>query len=263
MESATETLPKTDKIIQVVDSTYTSPFTGDVYNQKGYEARCSTKLIATPDKNYFEALKMVPEGRRMSVLDEMSYLIEREKQLKAEGKNPREVLNDPLFKNQIKGNPYLWMHSHVALRVPKGYRPDKFEIDAQGRKYWPRIVVFGDKEVGETFIPEGNGGKIVEWNEALRIPAVTSDGSEPQHTTHFHFDPDEQEVAVQLDGDRYTDGHGRCLDLDADYGRSDSDSLAAFRLFQGSFDDILLPNVEYFVKDRESFEKGLQKGRTE
>ena len=56
-------------------------------------------------------------------------------------------------------------------------------------------------------------------------------------------------------------GRDRCLYLGAGCGHSLSCSVASFRLFQGSLDDAMLPNIEYYVKDIESFEKGVAEGR--
>jgi hypothetical protein len=81
---------------------------------------------------------------------------------------------------------------------------------------------------------------------------------------HWYFDPEhydeKKEVAVQLVGGWYDAVHVRCLGLDADVGRSYSSSGASFRVFQGSVDEIPLPNIEYDIKDRGSYNRGVADG---
>jgi len=254
-----------DRRIQVIGGTFVSPLTGDSYIQKPYEALCSSQLTKT-GRNYRDTLTLIPQGYRMSVLEEIDHLIELESRMKAEGKSPREALEDPLFKNFIRGNPYLWEWTLVAFRAPEG--TEDFtrytEKDGQGREYARGDYLIDDRVVAEgVLIPVSRGGKVVEWNRPLRIPAVVSEGSEPGHTTHHYFDPEKPEVAVELHGDWHDVEHDRCLAFDAYFGRSSSNSYDAFRVFQGSLDYVTLPTVEYFIKDKYSFERGLARGRAE
>jgi len=245
-----ETMPPTNNTILVADSEYTSHVTQDKYTQRAFKPECSRELVFVYDKNYRQALGLVPAGHRMSVLDEIAALFHAASSLSAEGKNPREVLNDPLFDYHAR-YPYLWMHSHVALRAPKGSKnfDKRRETDSQGRIYYLGDYVVGDKIIAEGVpIPQGDGRVVVELNRPLRIAAVVSDGNEPQHTTHWHFDPSLQEVAVRLYG-RCSDMRDWCLHLSADIRRSYSGSSASFRLFRGLLEEVPLPTVEYFVKD--------------
>ena len=255
-------IPEINREINVAKSEYTSPITNDKYTQGAFTAKCATQLIAVPHKNYYGALSLLPEGYRMSDLDEIEYLIQRGAELKGKNKSPREALKDALFERQIKGEPYLWAHSHVVLRAPKGKAFRDYIEKREEKKYTRGDYIIGEKIIAEgLLLPVSQGEKIVEWNRTLRIPAVVSEGNEPQHTVHWYIDTDESEVVVRLGGFWYGGGHDRCLRLVAHCGRSFSDSLASFRLFQGSLDDAMLPNTEYYVKDIESYEKGISEGR--
>ena len=115
---------------------YEHPVSHDVFIQPAYEARISQDLIYTPNNNYAQALASMPEGTRMSCLEEIAYLVDLEKKLKSEGKSPREALNDPIFDRFIKGNPYKWQHTAVALRAPKGAESlSTYPEKHQGRNY--------------------------------------------------------------------------------------------------------------------------------
>ena len=244
--------PKTDLLIQVPEYTHVQPVSRDTYRSLALTAKGSTDLVHT-GRNYHDSLLAVPEGFRMSDLEEVAYLIEREKALKADGKSPREALNDPIFERFIKGNPYRWEWTARAFRAPNGKKNFNayVEKDEQGREYVRADLVRGEKVIAEgVTVPKSRGGKVVEWNTVLRIPAVVSEGDEPNHTTHHYLDTDAKEVAVELGGGWHDDERGRCLDFDADYRRSNAHSNDAFRLFEGSLDDLQLPNVERFVKDR-------------
>jgi len=250
MSKTESALPQTDRIIQIADSSYVSPFTGDKYIQDPYEARCSEQLI-NKGKNYRASLCFVPNGYRMSNLDEIAYLIQREAKLKKHSKNPREVLQDSLFERHIKSDPYLWMHSNVALRAQKGAKNlgAYKESDGQGREFARVDYLIGEKVIAEGVrVPISTDGKVVEWIIPLRIPAIISYGDEPQHTIHWYLDTDEKEVAVRLDGYWFGGGLGGCLLLDAAFRRSFSNPRASFRLFQGSLDDVPIPHVEYHKK---------------
>lgn len=253
-----------DRNIQVLPMEYTSPFTRDRHARVGYDAQCSTQPVETPNATYAQAVLLVPAGYRMSTLDEIAYLMQREVQLKGEGKSPREALKDPLFARQIEGNPYRWNWTHVALRAPEGKDVFPFDI-INGRKYRIADYVIGDKVVAQDVrVPVSQGGKVVIVDPVLRIPVEVSNGNEPQHTMHWYFDPEnydeKKEVAVRLGGGWSRDGHVGCLSLVASFGRSLVLSDASFRGFQGSLDEVPPLQVEYYVKDRESYDKGVRDG---
>jgi len=257
-------LPAIDRELVISPAEHTS-FTGDRYARAGYTTHCATQQTDTPHMNYAEILSLVPEGHRISALDEISYLVRREAELKGSDGNPRDALKDPLFARQIESNPYRWNWTHVALRAPEGKNTFPIETDGQGRKYGIGNYVRGDKVIAEGIrIPVSQGSKVVAMNTVLLIPAEVSDGNEPQHTTHWYFDPEhyneKKEVAVRPDGGWGYDGRDWCLALGANVGRSYADSNASFRLFQGSLDEFQLPTVEYYVRDRESYERGLADG---
>ncbi len=245
------TLAQIDRAISVAGS-YTSSVSRDQYTQPPFEAHCSTQLTQT-GKNYGRTLGLVPAGYRMSVLEEIACLIQQERWLKANGRDPRKVLNDPLFRNFIQYDSRLREWTHIFLRAPNGHENFEgyVERDGQGREYCRADYGIGDEVVAEgVLVPKSWGEKIVEWNEALRIPAAVSDGNEPQHTSHFYFWPEEKEVAVGLMGHQYYGGRGRCLDISVSFGRSLSTSGGAFRLFEGSLDEVPFPivNNEIAVK---------------
>ncbi len=254
-------LPQTDILIHVPECAYVHPVSRDTYKSLAFDARCSTGLVHT-GKNYGNSLALVPEGFRMSDLEEISYLIQLEEQLKKEGKSPREALNDPVFERSMK-SPYRWGWTHRAFSAPKG--KDKLsaytEKDAQGRAYVRADMLRGDTIIAEDVaVPVSHGGKVVEWNTALRIPAIVSEGTEPDHTAHHWLNTELQEAAVVLGDCWHRDGRGRCLGFGAVFGRSGAGSGGAFRLFEGSLDGLPVPSVERFVKDRESYERGLVDG---
>ncbi len=261
----TAELPKVDMVIPVRGMTFEDPLTRNKYTQGVYQAHCSTPLIHAPDANYSQVISLTPDGFRISNLEEIEYLMQREEKLRAGGKSPREALNEPIFERHIRGDPYYWMHSNIALRAPAGKDIIPVESDGKGRKHGVVDYVIGNKVIATGVrAPVSRGGKVVALNPALRIPIDISDGNEPQHTTHWYFDPEhydeKKEVAVLLDGSWYGGGHDRCLTLNARVGRSCSGSRASFRLFQGSLGEFQIPTVEYYVKDQESYERGLADG---
>ena len=245
-------------------SKYVHPLTRDTITRAGYTARCATQQTDTPKINYEQALALVPEGYRMSALEEIAYLVQCEARLKTEGRNPREALQDALFARQIQSDPYRWNHTHFALRAPKGKEIFPIESDGQGRKSARADYLLGSKIIYEGGkVPISQGGKVM-LVDAFGIPVDVTNGNEPEHTLHWYFDPEhyeeKKEVAVQLVGVWYGDEHGRCLRLDAFVGRSYLDSGASFRVFQGSLDEIPLPEIEYYIKNQESYDRGIADG---
>ena len=81
-------------------------------------------------------------------------------------------------------------------------------------------------------IPEGRGGRVVEWNEKLWIPSETTEDSRADHAVHFHFEPAACETALLLTGYLYADETTPCLEIIARSGRAFSTSRTAFRAFR-------------------------------
>jgi hypothetical protein len=178
--------------------------------------------------------------------------------LERAGKDTREaeIFNDLFARNVDKI--YIWQWTETGLRVPKGRRAGKYETDTQGRKYWIREVLEGDKVVGEILVPEGDGRLVAEWDEVFGIPRVTVENQDFPHnpyTTHFWFNatPNKDstsghyDVAVERRSYWHHDVDERCLDVDADYRRLDAYSNAGFRLVRGSFPEI--EKLEFIKKN--------------
>lgn len=156
------------------------------------------------------------------------------------GKDPRKA---KAFDDLFARGPdkiYMWQWTETGLRVPNGRKAGAYETDGQGRKYWPRIVLIGDQEVGEILVPEGNGRLVAEWDVVFGIPRVTENVYWPHRpTTHFEFDvtPDRDstsghyDVAVGRGSYWPLDFGEECFDVDADDGRLqvDTDSHDSFR----------------------------------
>ncbi len=166
------------------------------------------------------------------------------------GADPRkaEVFND-LF-GRKNGGWYAWQLTETCLRVPKGRKADKYETDAQGRKYWVRTALVSDKEVGEVLVPEGGGRLVAEWDEVSGVPRVTVENQDWPHnpyTTHFDFNstPDKDstsghyDVAVERGGRWPHAVGGRCLYVAVAYRRWFAVSLGGFRLVRGSLPQIV------------------------
>lgn len=82
-------------------------------------------------------------------------------------------LSDILGNNEAHWCAEQW--TITGLRVPQGLDPQHFDVDAEGRKYWRRIVLMDDKEVGEMFVPEGNNRAVSESDSVYGIPRTTID----------------------------------------------------------------------------------------
>src|SRR3989338_8273112 len=142
------------------------------------------------------------------------------------GEDPRKagVFDDLFARGPDKI--YMWQWTETGLRVPKGRKADAYETDAQGRKYWVRIGLVGDQEVGEILVPEGYGRLVAEWDEVSGIPRVTIENRDFPHkpyTTHFWFNstPDKDstsghyDVAVGRRSNWLHDAGEWCLSVDA------------------------------------------------
>ncbi|MBI3190785.1 hypothetical protein HYZ41_03715 [archaeon] len=238
---ATASLPEMKErlVLPAVSSGY--PTLGATYKQSRYEVDHASRLVKT-GKHYYDSKAEIPEGMRMSTAGEELAI---QLALERAGKDPRKAkIFDDLFARG-PDKVYMWQWTETGLRVPKGREAVKYEIDAQGRKYWARIVLDGDKEVGEILVPEGGGRLAAEWDEVFGIPRVTIENQDFPHkpyTTHFWFN-----ATPNLDD---TSGHydvavgrwsfwrhgvdGGCLSVDALYGRLNASSDDGFRLFRGS-----------------------------
>ncbi len=202
----------------------------------------SADLTPAPDTTYRQMLKMVPEGYRPSALEVVRYALQREKELKKRGKDPKGVVNDKLF-DRYFDNP-VWERTGAFFRAPKGKKKIGAYIDKDGDKRYARGVRFGvyDKIVSEDVrLPLTHGGVIVELDDN-GLPAEISEGKEP-HVWHLLVDEKEQEVGVILGGGGYYGEGGRYLDFAASWSRSSSIGSAAFRIVQGSVEDYEFPKA--------------------
>jgi hypothetical protein len=163
-------------------------------------------------------------------------------ELERAGEDPRNAKAfDDLF-GRNDDQRYIWQWTATGLRVPKGRKPNAYEVDNQGRKYWVRILVIGNSEVGEVLVPEGNGRVIPctpglpdVWDEVTGLPTITEPLKWPHnpYTTHFWFDPGLEEVAVGRGGRSHSEA-GECLDVLADCPRLGSAEYTGFRVVQGT-----------------------------
>ncbi len=173
-------------VIQPVNSSY--PTLGNAYSHACYEIEYLSRLVIT-GKNYFDSREGILSDQRMSTAaEELAIQLDLERS----GKDPREakVFDDLFARNEAKI--YLWQWTDTGLRLPAGRDPNKYETDAQGRKYWAREVLIGGEVVGEILVPEGGARVVVEWDEVFGLPRVTDDIDLPHkpYTTHFWFNPD-------------------------------------------------------------------------
>jgi len=139
---ATASLPELKErlVLPAVSSSY--PTLGANYKQVGYEVNHASRLVRT-GKHYYDSKAGIPEGFRMTTAGEELAI---QLALEHSGNDPRKAnIFDDLF---ARGSDkvYMWQWTETGLRVPKGMEASKYEIDAQGRKYWARIVLDGDKE---------------------------------------------------------------------------------------------------------------------
>src|SRR5215472_8193004 len=166
------------------------------YWQESYDFRYSERLIHVPNRDFYALQKLLDgagEGLRMSTAaEEVALQLELEKA----DRDPRNarVFDDLFSRNDDQR--YYWQWTATALRVPLGRRPEAYEVDKQGRRYWVRMLVSGNEEVGEVLVPEGNGrvvppktGVSDVWDEVSGLPTVTEPLIWPHspYTTHFWF----------------------------------------------------------------------------
>lgn len=226
-------------VVPAVSSSY--PTLGAAYKHGGYEISYANRLVRT-GKHYYDSKAEILEGMRISTAGEELAI---QLALERAGKDPRkaEVFND-LF-GRKNSSWYAWQWTETGFRVPKGREADKYETDTQGRKYWIRIILDGDKEVGEVLVPEGGGRLVAEWDEVSGVPRVTIENRDFPHkpyTTHFWFNATPNldstsghyDVAVGRRSHWHRDVDERCLGVDALYLRLNANSADGFRLVRGS-----------------------------
>jgi len=235
------------------------------YSHDGHLVSYSPTLTRT-GQNYYDSKDELPDGYRMSTAEEELAI---QLALEKAGQDPREaeVFND-LFGRE-NGGWYAFQWTETGLRVPKGYKADKSETDGQGRKYFPRIVIIGDQEIGEVMVPEGGGRAIMEWDEVFGIPIVTSDKAGDMklgnHTTHFYIEPSpgkddrsgKYDVAVARGCGWRRDARAGCLRVYALCGRWRASGIGGVRQVQGS-----LPEIEAEFERIDSETVDIIKART-
>jgi hypothetical protein len=226
-------------------------------------------LEYSPYQNLEQVLKSLPEGHRLSALEEVKYAAQMAERLRAVGGNPRDVLRDPMFERFIAGNPYKWQHTGVILRPPQGARDFTryTETDELGWKHSRTDVYFRDRD-GEKKIAEGvlmpHKGNVrhsdvcVRTFNALGMPAsvyLPDDTSEEagQHTWHVWFNPNLDEIEVALDSAWNCKRNDTCLLFYANFRPSyPGDQMTAFRAFQGSMNDVIVPELSRSPRQAES-----------
>jgi hypothetical protein len=249
MNDVPETIPEMKEKLIIEPARSDCP--GAIYRHNGYTISHSNPLIKTGN-GYYGSKDSLPDWYRMSTAgEELAIQMALERSLK----DPRkaEVFNDLFSSEDGIERRYICQFTETAFRLPKFYKPDKFETDTQGRKYWPRIVLIGDQEVGEVLVPEGNWSAVVEWDPVFGIPKITSDDKKylryEKHTTHWWFhsgrgrkDPisGEWDLAITRWSD-YCDREGKkhkCISVSAIYQRNDNLETSGFRPVQGSLPEI-------------------------
>ena len=222
---------------------------GDVYSRPEHAFQTSSRLVKT-GANFYDSVKDLPQGVRPTTADEdLSLQLELEKQ----GKDPRQAeVFDDLF-GRKNNELYAFQWTLTGLRVPERVDPEYSQIES-GRKYYPRKVLVGGREVGEVLVPEGGGRVVTAWNKVFGIPAETSNSPEDtkikKHTTHFYFNNDprvdevskHKDVAVARCANWHHDVHDRCLHVAASCGRWSANSSAGFRPAAGDLPKIKLEN---------------------
>ena len=256
--ASTETisLPELKEKLVVSPASSNYPTLGNAYKSPAYTVNYSNRLIRT-GKHCYDTEKEIQKDIRISLASEDLAI---QLGLERAGIDPRkaEVFNDIFGRNDTNWYAFQW--TKTGLRVPKGYKADKHETDSQGRKYWPRIVLIEDHEIGEILVPEGNGRVVPKpsnpnnyeevWDEVFGMPRITSDKDGDMklenHTTHFYFDtnPDKDktsgnyDIAVARGGGWHPVGPVRCLDVYAGFGRWAAGSYDGFRPVEGSIPEI-------------------------
>ncbi len=242
-----ENIPYLHEEMEIPSANSRYPTLGIEYKRSSYSIRYSPTLTRI-GKSYYDLKRDIPGGLRMSTAAEELAI---QLGLERSGQDPRKakVFND-LFGRNDSGW-FAWQWTETGLRIPKGYKAHKFEKDSHGRKYWPRIVLVGDQEVGEVFIPEAVGRVVVEWDDFFGVPKVTSDKAEDwqydNYTTHFFFETNTKrkdsrtgryDIAIARGSGWYHPGQDACLRVIAYSGRCGAGPDVGFRRVQGSLPEI-------------------------
>jgi hypothetical protein len=221
-------------------SSFTAVSGEDVDRRGVVVPQYSVSRLVPCSRDYWSTLGHIPPGYRLSVLDEIAYLIRMESRLRAQGHSRRETLDERLFDEFFCKKNWVLQWTHAMLRAPNSARDFRRYSEPVGRhQYYRADLVLGEETVVEGIrIPAE--GKIVEWDESLRVPRITSTAFEADHTTHFYFNPYQREVAILLGRDRCAEEKSPCLDVVALYGRHFQASFCAYRLFKGALQDSLI-----------------------
>ncbi|MBI2971598.1 MAG: hypothetical protein HYY37_04250 [Candidatus Aenigmarchaeota archaeon] len=249
-----------DMTLDVREYSLTYPQVGTI-TQGAYRAGYASQLTKLPRMPYDKVMQQLPAGYAIS-----SAGMERaiQKALEDAGIDPREdIVFRDLFSPgglsaQRRAYPFQW--TTTGLRVPKGWddKHDRTKYRRTGKKFWPRIVLEGDREVAELLIP--GSGIVTAWYEPLGIPQETAAPARherlfefsrdvpPQettapplthepYTTHFEFHPATagKDIAVGRSGVWDIDRRRRCLLVDAHYRRiGDAPFNSAYRLAENT-----------------------------
>jgi len=251
----TKTMPKLDKKMFVQPARSVYPTLGAVYCHQGHEFHYSDRLVNT-GKNFYDTEADIPKklwvfqrNRDSTAAEELAIQLELERS----GEDPRKA---EAFADFFGRFWYARLWTKTGLRIPKGWENGRYEVNKNGNKKWPRIVLIGDQEVGEVLVPEGGGRVVKEWDEVFGIPAETSDSEDDMkpenHTTHFRFDSSPKglgssylsgyegyDVAVTRNGEWPGEEPGNCLLVAALDRRCYASGGNGFRLVRGS-----LPRIE-------------------
>ena len=227
------------RIIKRCDCGYSHEQKDGLYSREGYEPTISPEIFLT-GRNYPDTISylnselkpnILPKDTRLSLSSEelaiaMKYI--------KEGKDPRDAKEfDDLFARNNEKR-YLWLLTDTGLRIPKGY--SGYEKDEKGNMKYRRIVLECNEEKGEVLIPVGDGRIITEFDEVFGLPSKTQEIAYPHkgYYVHFWFDPEKKEdVAVGFGSCRLDDEHD-CLNINANYRRSNAYDNDGFRPVRGS-----------------------------
>lgn len=197
---------------------------------------CSTHMTRT-SLSYWRTSALIPEGFRMSALDEIGWLADGGRQPENGDRlgGLKGLLHDELFADLLRGREPLWEWTQGCVKAPLGSDSFRAERDSRGCRFYRADYYIGTELIAEgVLLPEGHGRKVVEWHEGLWLPSRTADEDGVEHIAHFHFDPANRELAVLLCRGSYADEDAPCLDIVALYGRGLNAGYCACRLFEAS-----------------------------
>jgi len=178
-------IPKENRRIIIPAASSVYQLLGVACDRPQYEIEYSEELI----RQYGHGEIKIPKGFRISTAAEELAI---QHALEKNDNDPRDAVayNDIFGRNEERFDNNNGWHAllltETRLRVPIGWENGRYETDEKGRKYWPRIVLIGDEEVGEVSIPEGNGRVIMELDEVFGLPKITEEDS-PKYRLDSHF----------------------------------------------------------------------------